>query len=290
MTFINTMSKLVDVVAKNKVNNTTELPKAWQGLISKIPDESLPSHGIMCLLIESADKQEMVERINTELSVIRENGDGDYLTPIDCEVFNWDKNPQLRDDFQRTLDSISNNIIDVMRYDDKIPFDADKWVEYAYRKAIVVNGEIEKVKNLLDRYDGVSQKNIERKILTPELPNVTMHDFFKMESFNCVSEFYMDGLYTFLRDNKVIKNVSKEYLYNCIYHARLDLLLRLPQKQRKANKLKYTFHILKEYMEEDWITRVCELSKFSPSQLSGANLTDKVKFGSQLKDSLKIPQ
>ena len=115
-------------------------------------------------------------------------------------------------------------------------------------------------------------------------------DFFHMDSFICEREFDTNGLYTFLRRGKVIKGISQEFLFNCIIHARLDLLLNLPKKNRKANKLKYTFHVLKECMEEDWITQVCELSGFSSSDLSGANLTDKVEFGNKLKDSLKIPQ
>lgn len=115
-------------------------------------------------------------------------------------------------------------------------------------------------------------------------------DFFHMDSFICDREFDTNRLYSFLKGKKVIKGISQEFLFNCIIHARLDLLLNLPKKDRKANKLKYTFHVLKECMEEDWITQVCKLSGFSSSDLSGANLTDKVEFGNKLKDSLKIPQ
>ncbi len=110
----------------------------------------------------------------------------------------------------------------------------------------------------------------------------------KMDSFNSKIGINIACLYSFLKKEKVIQNINITYLSNCIYHARLDLLLQLPKK--KKNKLKYTFHILKEYMEEDWITKVCELSGLSQSKLSGATLTDKVKFGNKLKELIKKPQ
>lgn len=113
-------------------------------------------------------------------------------------------------------------------------------------------------------------------------------DFSHMESFSQTIEINFDGLYRCLKTDKVINNIDSAFVKNCIIHARLDLLI--VQKKSKRNKLKYTFHILKEFMEDGWIDAVCRYANTTPSKLSGANLTDKVEFANKIKDSLKIPQ
>lgn len=117
-------------------------------------------------------------------------------------------------------------------------------------------------------------------------------DFSNMDSFICERDFDLNGLYSFLKDEGVIKNISQEYLFNCINCARLDLLLKLPGIIKY--KMKYTFHILKTYYEPKWIKQVCKLSGLPQSKLSGANFGKnkdiRKDFDTELRKALKIPQ
>lgn len=166
-----------------------------------------------------------------------------------------------------------------------LKYNIDKWLFYIYDKYPSLRSA-----TIQEQHTTPTETQPTQVRLEPKQYDNTTSDFEQMESFKYEREINLDGLYSFLIEKEVIKNVNQAYITNCIFCARLDLLLKLPEEKIKKNKLKYTFYVLAEYMERDWRTKVCELSGLPASKLSGANLSDKVDFGNQLKDSLKIQQ
>lgn len=93
-----------------------------------------------------------VESITSILSVKRKFGTGNYLTPINYNIFNKNKNEALYNAFYSVLD---NNVLSYIKQHSEHA-DADTAMSTLYNIAKTTNEIIVKVKKMLDCYSGIS--------------------------------------------------------------------------------------------------------------------------------------
>lgn len=98
------------------------------------------------------ERRRRAESITSILCVKRKYGTGNYLTPIDYNIFDKNKNEALYNEFYSVLD---NNVLSYIKQHSEL-IDADIAMSTLYNIAKTTNDNIVKVKKMLDCYSVVS--------------------------------------------------------------------------------------------------------------------------------------
>lgn len=84
--------------------------------------------------------------------------------------------------------------------------------------------------------------------------DAALPDFLYMESYTPTKPFDMSALYTFLKDEGVIRNIDEPLFTDCITHAHMNEVWKVG----KHNKLKCVFRYVKDHFPNDWIDVVAK--------------------------------
>ena len=120
-----------------------------------------------------------------------------------------------------------------------------------------------------------------------ERPDTSTPDFLHMRSFSPTGNVNMGALYSFLIDEKVIKNIDEQLFTDCITHANINELWGKCIK----SKMKCVLHKLKNHFEKDWFCSICASVGQKSEYMGKFNLKNKRKqFEMKIIDMIQKPQ
>ena len=120
-----------------------------------------------------------------------------------------------------------------------------------------------------------------------ERPDTSTTDFLHMRSFSPTGNVNMGALYSFLIDEKVIKNIDEQLFTDCITHANINELWGKCIK----SKMKCVLHKLKNHFEKDWFCSICASVGQKSEYMGKFNLKNKRKqFEMKIIDMIQKPQ
>ena len=112
-------------------------------------------------------------------------------------------------------------------------------------------------------------------------------DFLHMRSFSPTGNVNMGALYSFLIDEKVIKNIDEQLFTDCIPHANINELWGKCIK----SKMKCVLHKLKNHFEKDWFCDICASVGQTSEHMGKFNLKNKRKqFEMKIIEMIQKPQ
>lgn len=220
-----------------------------------------PSSDIEGDMLENKMSKETIMRALTQK---RRYGAGDYLTPIDYNLFVKEQNTALYQAFCAILDADEYNSIKQHRNH----IDADTLMWRLCNLAKLVNMKIKDVSYLLGK-----------------------PDYAHLNSFYMTVEFSMRELYNFLIKEKVLSKIDFRQFADCIEHAHINELWESAYviKYRKRNLLQCVFKMLaQECYPSEWLERCAKNLGVNKKQISNPTRSGKtVEFEDKLRAVLR---
>lgn len=134
----------------------------------------------------------------------------------------------------------------------------------------------------------IDDLNFKNKLIPQQVPTAkNTPDFSHMRSFNPTGYVNMRALYSFLIDERVIKNISESLFTDCITHGNINELWRDCVK----SKMKCVLHHIKNHYEKEWFCSIYESVGLNQSQMGKFNLGNKrMDFEIKIIDLITKPQ
>lgn len=226
-----------------------------------------------------------------DVSPIPSDGNRNDVTTRLFSVLEWCK--QHDNELQTQLDNrpLLKDVEDLSVLATHICESADNWCSVIGNDAVT----LELINDVAMMLDDVIAPTIKRRNPTREAqpsPSVqatakddaALPDFPHMESYAPTMLFDMSALYTFLIEEKVIKNIDEQLFSNCITHANMNELWEVSRKLRKRNQLRCVIRYLKDIFGHDWLA--CVINNGLPENIMSFNRETMGDFENKVRNLL----